>query len=173
MVTTKILVVDGHDGAGKTTIAKCIAERYGMKYVKPFSDSLGDLIAWAYRQQKFEFANNIALAAIEKQLSDNKGIDLVFDRHWLSMYTVLPEEFHSLWQRPITICCWADVNTTINRLRSRNEFEVNEWNHEYYCEAYKNYAIKYGTMLLNTSENDDLENNMRLVGKYLNSLKEG
>jgi len=171
MKKLKIVVVDGHDGSGKTTIAKCIAEEYGMKYIKPFSESLGDLIAWSYRQNKFEFANDVSLAAVDKQLSENKGMDLVFDRHWLSMFTVLPIEFHSLWKRPITICCWADVNTTISRLRARNETEVNEWNHEYYCDSYKRYAEQYGAMLLNTSDNDDVKHNMKLVKNYLKSVQ--
>lgn len=169
----EIIVVDGHDGSGKTTISKRIAEEYGMKYVKPFSDSLGDLIAWSYRQCKFEFANNIASAAVEKQLSENKGMGLVFDRHWLSMFTVLPVKFHSLWNRPITICCWADVNTTINRLRTRNENEINEWNHQLYCDLYKRYAEQYGAMLLDTSVNDNVEHNMKLVNDYLKSMQRG
>lgn len=168
MKTQKILVVDGHDGAGKTTIAKRIAEEYGMKYVKPFSDSLGDLIAWSYREGKYSLLNDIAMAAVEKQLSENKNTDVIFDRHWMSMFSILPKIYHSGWEIPTTICCWADIATTLDRLRKRDRMDE-EWDHEHFCLCYKEYAIKYGIMLLDTSLNTDVESNLQLLNGFLTS----
>ena len=42
----QILVLDGHDGAGKTILAHLLADYFRGKYVKPFNNDLGDMIMW-------------------------------------------------------------------------------------------------------------------------------
>lgn len=162
----RILVIDGHDGSGKTTFAHMLAEHYGFMYVKPFSDSLGDLIAWACKKEDFELANKLAIKSVEKILEENKEKVLVFDRHWLSMFTVLPVEFHKMWDRPITICCWTDPKTTVKRLKNREDDDVSAWNHDKFCSLYRDYANKYNIKLINTTDND-ISHNFNEICAYL------
>lgn len=61
----KILVLDGHDGAGKTTLAQALAAKIDGKYVKPFNDSLGDMIAWLYKKKNYELTDIVSRTAIE------------------------------------------------------------------------------------------------------------
>lgn len=169
MVYQKIIVIDGHDGSGKTTIARLLAEKINAKYIKPFTDSLGDLIAWSYRKKEYRFVNEIALAAIKKNLEENPGVDfLVFDRHWLSMFTVLSQEFYEYWfPLPITILCWADVKTTGDRLKERNEVEPYPGCNEYYCKVYKEIAVQNNIFTVDTSKDSKPEDRLNEILKYL------
>lgn len=73
-----IVVIDGHDAAGKTSICKRISELQGYQYIKPFSDTLGDLIAWLIFQKDFSLANRIALRTIEKAITENPMIATIY-----------------------------------------------------------------------------------------------
>ena len=46
----EIIVLDGHDGAGKTMLARLAAATLGGTYVKPFDSTLGDMIACVVRR---------------------------------------------------------------------------------------------------------------------------
>lgn len=153
MRTQKHIVLDGHDGAGKTTLAMLVAREINAKYVKPFADTLGDLIAWSFRRKQFDLTNTIALAAIEKIIDENSDEEvLVFDRHWLSMFTVLPKEYHEQWKPlPFTVLCWADEETTRRRLAEKGEKESLS-NTRYYCELYKELAREYGVPVIDTTK---------------------
>lgn len=166
MEKQKIIVVDGHDGTGKTTIAEKIAQMNDFKYVRPFGGDIGSLIEWSCRHEKYDFLNNLALMSVEKILDDNKGMNLVFDRHWMSMFTILPEEYHKLWKRPVTICCWADTDTITKRIAIRESERVDVWDTEKYIRLYKDYAKRYGAMLLDTGKND-VDKCIELVKEYL------
>ncbi|MGE5328640.1 MAG: hypothetical protein ACM3KR_03925 [Deltaproteobacteria bacterium] len=168
-----IIAIDGHDGSGKTTIAHLLSKRINAKYIKPFSDSLGDLIAWLHVKGDNKFLNEIAIAAISKQIEENQGVEhLVFDRHWLSIFTILPEEYYNLWiDKPITILCWADVKTVEERLKLRSGNEVDEWCHEYYCKRYKELAEKYGVFIVNTSGDSKPEDRVNEIMKHLSNLR--
>jgi thymidylate kinase len=171
MVQPKIIAIDGHDGSGKTTIARLLAQKINAKYIKPFSDSLGDLIAWSYRKKEYSFANDIAIASIKMHLEENPGVEcFVFDRHWLSMFTVLSQEFYNSWfPLPITILCWADVKTTEKRFNERNELEPYPGCHEYYCRVYKEIAKKYNVFIIDTSNESIPEDRLNEVLNYISS----
>lgn len=147
----KHIIFDGHDGAGKTTLATLVARNLNAKYVKPFDGTLGDLIAWTFRQKQYDLTNTIALAAIEEVIDENSDVEvLVFDRHWLSMFTVLPKEYHEQWKPlPFTILCWTDEETTRLRLAERGEKDNRT---EYYCKLYKELAREYDVPIINTTK---------------------
>lgn len=165
MKKSKIIVMDGHDCSGKTTLAHLVAKELNGKYVKPYADSLGDLIAWATLKEKYNLANELSLAAVERQIDENRGVDcLIFDRHWLSMFTVLPEDFHQRWHPlPITFLCWADLETTNHRMHARGEIEKNPWCNEYYCKCYKEYALKYNIPIIDTSGTSSAEQKLQEI----------
>ena len=149
----EIIVLDGHDGAGKSTIGSLLAERLGGLQVKPYTDSLGDMLSWLWQKSHFELVDELARLAIEKVIEENPGSTLlIFDRHWLSMFTVLPESFYEKWYPiPTTILCWADEETTIRRLRERGESIVEDDMHAHYCRLYKSLAERYGIPVIDTS----------------------
>ncbi len=108
-VTEQVIVLDGHDGAGKSTLVALLQQRLGGVTVKPFNDSLGDLLVWLIAQQRFDLANQLALQSVEKGLRSTTGEGpRWFDRHWLSLFTLLPESCFESWMPlPPTVLCWA------------------------------------------------------------------
>ena len=60
----QIIVLDGHDGSGKTTLARLAAETLGGTYVKPFDGTLGDMIMWLSDERRYELADQLARASM-------------------------------------------------------------------------------------------------------------
>ena len=147
------LAIDGHDGAGKSSIAKAVALHLGATVVKPFKDALGDYIAWLWRTEQFDLADVVARGAVEKAIGECDGVQpLVFDRHWLTMFTVLPESLHSNWlPLPTTVLCWADLPSTLARLVERGEEIGDTVGHERYLAIYRQLAAGYGVPIVETS----------------------
>ena len=148
----KIIAIDGHDGSGKTSICKRICELLNYQYIKPFSNSLGDLIAWMITSKNYELANQIAMSAIDKALVENPEANIVFDRHWISMFTVIPERLQKEWRdTPFSILCWAEPQITINRLQERKDAGINKWDNEYFCKKYMDISDQFQIPVINTS----------------------
>ena len=149
----RIVVLDGHDGAGKSSLCAHLAAKHGGHVIKPFNDSLGDLIGWLWGRGRFVESEQVALLAIERELANapSQGL-LFFDRHWLSLYTVLPEAQFPRWEpRPFTILCWADLPTTIERLTARGE-EVGDLDeHRHYIELYAILARRFDVPIVDTT----------------------
>jgi thymidylate kinase len=148
-----VLVLDGHDAAGKTTLATLLAERTEAHLIRPFEGKLGKLIAWAWGRGEFELADTIARASVRKELASNGDAPaLVFDRHWLSLFTVLPRSFHERWRPlPPTVLCWADVETTCRRLAERGEDVGDVSEHEHYCAVYLDLAAEHEVPVVDTT----------------------
>ena len=150
---TSVLVLDGHDAAGKTTLARMVADSLGGRYVKPFDGTLGDMIIWLYGRQHFELADGLSRAAVAKMALDNSDASLlVFDRHWMSMFTLLPTSLRKGWfPLPVTILCWADLPTTTQRLSDRGEDVGNPAEHEHFIQLYRDIANEFGVPSVDTS----------------------
>lgn len=148
----KIIVIDGHDASGKTSICKRISEILGYKYIKPFSNSLGDLIAWLITCKNYKLANQIAMSAIDKVLKENPKSNLIFDRHWICMFTLIPDDLKSDWHHiPFSIICWANPEITLTRLHERNDIDINKWDNEYFCKKYLEVGERYHIPIIDTS----------------------
>lgn len=162
----QLLAIDGHDGSGKTTLAKLVAKELGGQYVHPFYGQLGDYISWTFRTKRFELTDLVSRSALEHAIEQNSDEQLlVFDRHWMSMFTVLPEEYHNNWMPlPATVLCWTDLQTTILRLVERGEDPSGE-KHEFYINAYKGMAIKYEVPIINTT-NMSLNDSKKMICEF-------
>jgi broad-specificity NMP kinase len=136
-----IIAVDGHDGCGKTTLASAVADRLGGQAVRPFGDTLGDHIAWLWQHKRFDEADALARASVERMLSTNERRPLVFDRHWGTMFSVLPERFWERWlPLPPTVICRAETPVIMARLSARGEPAGDAEHHDHFDQVYVGLA---------------------------------
>ena len=148
-VAGRAIALDGHDGSGKSSVAAALAARGYGSVVKPFSAGLGDYIAHLWGNRHFAEADRAARFAV-RAVSRVPG-RLIFDRHWLTMATVLPERYMKAWERPKTVVCWADLPTTIERLRQRGE-EIGDLDyHRFYLDEYRRIADRAGVAVVETT----------------------
>lgn len=152
----EIIVFDGHDATGKTTLSVLVAKQLNGTYVKPYHGSLGEMIAWLWGRERFEEASVLARLAVERVMKDNPGANLlVFDRLWLTLFSVLPQEFWNSWY-PLqtTILCWSDLQTTVERLQRRGEHISDIEYHKKFIQKYKDIAEGLGIRIIDTSNCD-------------------
>lgn len=156
--SSDLIVFDGHDGSGKSTFAGLAASSLGGTVVKPFADTLGDHIAWLWRAGNYDAANRLALSSIERFKSLGYQTPLVFDRHWATMFSVLPRSLWADWEVPKTIVFHADPVTTQRRLRKRGEDPGDLALHAKFERIYTDLAAEHHAACIDTSEQrvDDL-----------------
>jgi broad-specificity NMP kinase len=147
------LVFDGHDGCGKSTLAAAVAAHLGLVVVKPFADTLGDHIAWLWRNRRYAEADHLARTSVERIVERHGRNRLVFDRHWATMFSVLPTEYRLAWGRlPPTVICRADTASIMERLRQRGEPEGDPAQHDHYDRVYTSLAaLAPAAMVLDTT----------------------
>jgi len=162
-----LIVFDGHDGAGKTTVARRVAEELGGRLVRPFDDEFGPIASRLQRAGDFDALNRSALQSVAKVLDANSnGRPLIFDRHWMSIFTLVPRSYYASWQPlPFTFLCWADLPTTIARIAERAEPPVDTDVHVHYCERYRELAEEYSVPVLDTTGTNAEDWVRRLVSR--------
>lgn len=160
-----ILAVDGHDGTGKTTLAKELAKKIGAKYVRPYKEPFGSLLLDAYDNGNFELILKTGEEAIEIILDESlSDAILVFDRLWITLFTLLPPSFCDQWTfRPPTAICWADLPTTLSRIGQRDEKKYSKEWHAKYIEMYEKFSHIYRCELIPTHELNEGQSLERLV----------
>lgn len=123
--------------------------------VKPFANELGDHLTWLWRRGEFSEADALAKRSVERTLEQYPGDQLVFDRHWATLFTVFPEDLWSRWHPlPRTIICHATAETTMERHRQRGEDARDALYHARYEAKYVDLGRRFGTLLLDTTATD-------------------
>jgi hypothetical protein len=146
------LIFDGYDGAGKSTLARLAAKELGGVYVKPFDGSLGEHMDWLRKRGRMRQLNALGLSAVERMVDLHPRGPRVFDRHWASMFSILPEEYWPAWNPvPITVVCGADATTTYRRLEERGEDPQDLALHREYQIIFSNLGERFGALVLDTS----------------------
>lgn len=155
MTDRLVIALDGHDGAGKTTLAAALANCLGGTAVRPFSGATGAELLHAGKLGNVPELVRIGGAAIEKAIASVPGGGpVVLDRGWMTVASFVPEsaDFFLQWDMWIpTTLCWSDLATTLSRLTMRHDedAETLEW-HNHYLAVYLDLAQRSGSMVLRT-----------------------
>ncbi len=160
MEVPQVIVLDGYDGSGKTTLANMLVQELGGRYIKSFKDSLGWLIWSLFADQEFDLADLVSRTACRKEEETNRDASfLIFDRHWMTMFTLLPELYHVNWEPlPKAFLCRADIEIIVKRLHSRGEkLETSIDVHLEQQRRFDNLAEKFRVPIIDTSSRSPVE----------------
>jgi hypothetical protein len=154
-----VVALDGHDGAGKTTLALALAERLSGVYARPFHGKLGAALLAAGATRDVEGIISIGEEGIHGALA-TAGTDrtVVLDRGWMTVASLIDRDafdrFAARWRLWMpTALCWADLRTTLVRLAPRLEQGEPSESHAYYLEVYRGLAGRTGSLILRTDIN--------------------
>lgn len=166
--------IDGHDGTGKTTIAKSVAAQLGMTCLRPFGGSSGQELSRASAEGNTKAVLSIGASALEHALRSVAGTGtVILDRSWLTVASLVDDAvFQARWTLWIpTILCWADLPTTLGRLAQRDEPAESIDGHRYYIARYKTIAAANGCPVVDTSHASEEESTAHMVETVLALLK--
>jgi hypothetical protein len=152
-----VLAVDGHDGSGKTTLARRLAEVLGAVYERPFGGRAGKEFIEAAEGGQAADAIAIAKVAVAEALSRAGSAEIVvLDRCWMTVFSAIPDEYFGRWQHRIpTVLCWAALESTLMRLSQRRERQPTpEW-HRYYLNRYADLGRQFDCLIVRTDEMDE------------------
>ncbi|MBO9728439.1 MAG: hypothetical protein J7623_07345 [Chitinophaga sp.] len=148
-----ILAIDGHDGAGKTTLATLLAQATGGTYLRPFGGKTGAALLAHAEKKEYQQVADLGKAAINGLLAANSQDILIFDRHWMTIFTLIPASYYQDWLPvPPTTLCYADISTTLQRLEARTEETFDVAYHTGYMAQYLQLGKTYGANILRTDQ---------------------
>ncbi len=152
-----MLALDGHDGSGKTTLSKLLAEKIGGVYIRPFAGDAGIELIQHFEKKDYKKVSLFGYEMIKRHYDSYNNEILVYDRHWMTVFSLLPETYWSdkLWNPlPATTLCFSDLKGTLTRLKKRTEKSYEESYHAYYVDLYSKLAKKYHANILRTDVQD-------------------
>jgi predicted ATPase len=150
------VALDGHDAAGKTTLAHALAARIGGVYQRPFHGSLGTELLRAGERGDFDRVVALGEQAIGTALEgDGSGLPIVLDRSWMTVASLIEPDrlsaFFATWTKWIpTALCWADLPTTLQRLNRRSEPAEAMEMHQRYLAIYWDLANQSKSPMIRT-----------------------
>ena len=169
-----VIGIDGHNGTGKTTIARGVARELNASYQRPFAGERGLLLDRANQAGDREAVLRIGSAALTAAIHRNGPTrPIVLDRSWMTVGSLLTDEdFYDRWNIWVpTILCWSDLPTTLERLGQREEpTESAAW-HEHYIDRYRCMAEDRGCVIVNTGKCTDDEAIAEVVHEARRLLK--
>jgi hypothetical protein len=133
------------------------------EYVRPFAGATGARLlelAKCDPGETVQFARSVVAKATEMA----RGDVLVFDRHWMTVCSLVPEPHWSVWTPiPATALCWADLSTTLARLAGRDEDEESVLEHRRYLRCYWDMAHRFHCFTVRTDQESEDRSLERLV----------
>jgi len=148
-----VLAVEGLDASGKTSIARAVAEELEGTYVKPYVGTVGTLLNWLHLRGEEALVNDIGRAEVARLMEVYaEARCIVFDRHWLSILSVISSHYSDSWfPPPPTIVCVADAATTEERLRRRATPAAERRDTARYGRRFRELAQQFALPTLDTS----------------------
>jgi hypothetical protein len=148
-----VFALDGHDGSGKTSLARWLAASVNGTYQRPFSGALGGALLRA--GERGDVATVIALGeeGIGNAISAaGSGRPVILDRGWMTVASFVQwEQFYPAWRLWMpTALCWADLTTTLERLGRRAEKAEDAATHSGFIEIYRGLAERTGSCVVPT-----------------------
>lgn len=160
-----VLALDGHDGSGKTTLAKSLATEIGGTYIRPYAEPFGSQLLSLAESKQYDALIEVGSEAIAYALKNvpSQGT-LIFDRFWVTLFTLLPPSHYSRWQiRPATAVIWADLDTTLSRLATRDEATYDQQWHEHYIQLYQELSTYPNCIRVPTHQLNETQALQRLI----------
>ncbi|MDH6238317.1 hypothetical protein [Cryobacterium sp. CG_9.6] len=155
-----VIGVDGHEGTGKSTIARGAARALHASFHRPFGNERGTLLAHASQAGDTDGVLRVGEAALTTAIHRAGSMrPVVLERSWLTVGSLLPDDvFYERWQLWIpTILCWADLPSTLKRLGHRTAPAATIARHEHLIERYRTMAEDRGCVIVDTSHTTDDE----------------
>jgi cytidylate kinase len=171
--TNLILAIDGHDGSGKTTLSKLLAEKIGGIYIRPFAADAGIELIEHFEKKEYKRVSQFGNELIRKHAEEYENEILVYDRHWMTVFSLLPESYwgDKIWHPlPATTLCYADLEHTLSRLKKRTEKSYEECYHTHYLEIYDKLATTFDANIVRTDQQDMEQSLIQLTKWYKTSL---
>lgn len=162
-----IIAFDGHDGVGKTTLAKTLATAIGGLYLRPFEGSTGLELIAAAEAKAYDKVLQIGKTAIDKKYPSLATSPLIFDRHWITVLSLVPKAYRKCWPphgHMFTFLCTASLQTIKERIDRRSEKKFEDAYHSYYIQKYLDIAKECQVTVLDTDRLsvDDLLKKVKL-----------
>lgn len=148
--------LDGHDGAGKTTLALWLANAVSGTYRRPFSGQVGAALLEAAASGDDTMVIRVGRTAIEGVIADPTARrPIILDRGWMTVASLVRWDlFSAEWSLKIaTALLWADLKTTISRLNTRIEVKEDTAAHEHYLRVYRELAERSSVPIVRTDIN--------------------
>lgn len=162
----KAFALDGHDAAGKTTLARSLAEATGARYVRPFGGDPGRRLIEAYQVGRHDDVLAIGREAILSQLQAAATDALVLDRGWVTVATLVPRErFLAEWDLWLpSALLWCDEATTVRRLGARAvyEDEPDDWHAHFLATYLDRFGLRPG-MVVRTDQQSEADSAAELI----------
>jgi cytidylate kinase len=147
--------LDGHTASGKSTISKLLRDRIGGCIIKPFDDETAFRLLRYHAEGEFAKLDEEARAVLDAGPGAGAPTDepIIFDRHWVSVAARLPDALQDGWKTlPRSFVCWADLETTLDRVVARGGSRADAVYQAEIIAAYRTLAERRHIRLIDTSK---------------------
>lgn len=147
----KVLIIDGCDATGKTSVAKRIATLTGATYVKPF-ERVDTTLIWLHKNGYYKQFVDLAETMLTHWFTQYPDEDLVLDRGWMTISAIAGSKCSDRFGQDIlNVLLVSDMGTLVRRHNDRGEEFCIKFMTNFQSEI-KNLAEKFDVFTIDTSK---------------------